>query len=301
VLVAVGHFAVGAESCVVVEPSGADLGEAQGRPERPGDAPGEAGVDGAAVAVAGGDVLAQQVPLSWPGSPQEAAMRSAGPLVPPGGQLTGGQELDVSCGGAAGCAWRGDHHRLGHAGLDLGLVFPFPGHGPGVLTFVLAYLVEADFDGFPVQDAVTAADAFPGADGAQFRCGDGGLDAQAVQVLEVVVGYVPGVAAARGVGGGLDLKVVGGPVNTRSWPSKVSSARMRMKRGRSRSSSSSAVSLIGCGRGGSRDASWQTPSLTPRRLTDSGPWPAGHATGLAGCKRTVTKWHNTTQCTCLNT
>ena len=80
-----------------------------------------------------------------------------------------------------------------------------------VLAFVLAYEVEADFDGFPVQDVVAAADAFPGADGAQFRCGDGGLDAQAVQVLEVVVGYVPGVAAARGVGGGMDLKVVGGP------------------------------------------------------------------------------------------
>jgi len=100
-------------------------------------------------------------------------------------------------------------------------------------------------------------------------------------VLEVVVGYVSGVAAARGVGGGLDLKVVGGPVNTRSWPSKVSSAHMRMKRGCSRSSSSSAVSLIGCGRGGSRDASWQTPSLTTRRVTDSGPWPAGQTTRSA--------------------
>jgi len=117
----------------------------------------------------------------------------------------------VSCGGAAGRAGRGDHHRRGHAGLDPGLVFPVPGQGPGVLACVLAYLVEADFGGFPVQDAVAAADAFPGADGAQFRRGDGGLDAQAVQVLEVVVGHVPGVAATRGVGGGLDLKVVGGP------------------------------------------------------------------------------------------
>jgi hypothetical protein len=94
----------------------------------------------------------------------------------------------VSCGGAAGRAGRGDHHRRGHAGLDPGLVFPVPGQGPGVLACVLAYLVEADFGGFPVQDAVAAADAFPGADGAQFRRGDGGLDAQAVQVLEVVVG-----------------------------------------------------------------------------------------------------------------
>ena len=184
----------------------------------------------------------------------------------------------MSCGDAAGRTGRGDYHRLGHAGLDLGLVFPVPGQGPGVLAYVLAYLVEADFDGFPVHDAIAAANAFPGADGAQFHCRDGGLDAQAVQVLEVVIGHVPRVAAARGVGGGVDLKVVGGPGNTRSWPSKVSSAAMRMKRGCSRSSSSSAVSLIGCGRGGSRDASWQTPSLTTRRVTDSGPGPAGHAT-----------------------
>ena len=89
VLVAVGDFAVGAESCVVVEPGGADLGEAQGRPERPGDAPGEAVVDGAAVAGAGGGVLAQEVPLSWPGWPQEAALCGARPLVPSGGQLAG--------------------------------------------------------------------------------------------------------------------------------------------------------------------------------------------------------------------
>ena len=88
-LVAVGDFAVGAESCVVVEPGGADLGEAQGRPERPGDAPGEAVVDGAAVAGAGGGVLAQEVPLSWPGWPQEAALCGARPLVPSGGQLAG--------------------------------------------------------------------------------------------------------------------------------------------------------------------------------------------------------------------
>ena len=99
VLVAVGDFAVGAESCVVVEPGGADLGEAQRRPERPGDPPGEAGVDGAAVAGASGGVLAQEVPLSWLGSPQEAASRSPGRLVPSGGQLAGGQELDAGCRG----------------------------------------------------------------------------------------------------------------------------------------------------------------------------------------------------------
>jgi len=89
VLVAVGDLAVGAESCVVVEPGDADLGEVQGRPERPGDAPGAAGIDGAAIAGAGGGVLAQEVPLSWPGWPQEAASCGAKPLVPSGGQLAG--------------------------------------------------------------------------------------------------------------------------------------------------------------------------------------------------------------------
>ena len=89
VLVAVRDFAVLAESRVVMEPGGADLGEAQGRPERPGDAPGEAGVDGAAVAVAGGGVLAQEVPLSWPGWPQEAASCNARPLVPFGNRWPG--------------------------------------------------------------------------------------------------------------------------------------------------------------------------------------------------------------------
>jgi hypothetical protein len=34
---AVGSIAVLAESCIVVEPGGVDLGEAQGRPERLGD------------------------------------------------------------------------------------------------------------------------------------------------------------------------------------------------------------------------------------------------------------------------
>ena len=130
----------------------------------------------------------------------------------------------------------------------------------GVLACVLAYLVEADFDGFPVQDAVAAADAFPRADGAQFHSGDGGLDAQAVQVLEVIVGHVPGVATASGVGGGLDLKVVGGPGKHALLAVKGVLGRHADEAGRSRSSSSSAVSLIGCDRGGSRDASWQTPS-----------------------------------------
>ena len=45
--VAVGSVAVLAESCVVVEPGGVDLGEAQGRPECLGDPSGPAVVDGA--------------------------------------------------------------------------------------------------------------------------------------------------------------------------------------------------------------------------------------------------------------
>jgi hypothetical protein len=73
------------------------------------------------------------------------------------GQLAGGHELDVSGGDAADRAGRGDHHRRGHAGLDPGLVVPVPGQGPGVLAVVLAYLVKADFDGFPVPDAVAAS------------------------------------------------------------------------------------------------------------------------------------------------
>jgi hypothetical protein len=43
VLVAVRDFAVGAESQVVVEAGGVDLGVAQGRAECPGNLPGEGG------------------------------------------------------------------------------------------------------------------------------------------------------------------------------------------------------------------------------------------------------------------
>ena len=81
----------------------------------------------------------------------------------------------------------------------------------GVLASDLAYLVEAYFDGFPVQHAVAAVDPLPHADGAQLRCGDRGLDAEAVEMLEVVVGYEPGMAAGCGVRGGEDLEVVGCP------------------------------------------------------------------------------------------
>ena len=81
----------------------------------------------------------------------------------------------------------------------------------GVFALALAYSVEGVFDGFPVQDAVAAADALPGADGAQLRRGDRGLDAEAVQVLEVIVGHVPRVAAGCRVNGGADLEVISGP------------------------------------------------------------------------------------------
>lgn len=65
VLVAVRSVVVLAESCIVVEPGHVDLGEAEGRPERHGDPPGPAGVDGVAVAVVGSDALDQEIPLSW--------------------------------------------------------------------------------------------------------------------------------------------------------------------------------------------------------------------------------------------
>ena len=90
-------------------------------------------------------------------------------------------------------------------------MFAFPGEGLRVLAGALAYLVKAYFDGFPVQHAVAAVDALPHAGGAQLGRGDRGLDGEAVEVLEVVVGYEPGVAAGGGVRGGEDLEVVGGP------------------------------------------------------------------------------------------
>ena len=88
---------------------------------------------------------------------------------------------------------------------------PFRGQGLGVFAPALAYPVEGIFDGFPVQDAVAAVDALPDADGAQLGRGDRGLDAEAVEVLEVIVGHVPRVAAGRGVNGGADLEVIGCP------------------------------------------------------------------------------------------
>ena len=74
---------------------------------------------------------------------------------------------------------------------------PFGGQSLGVFACALAYPLEGIFDGFPVQDAVAALDTLPGADGAQLRRGDRGLDAQAIQMLQVIIGYVPRVAAGR--------------------------------------------------------------------------------------------------------
>jgi hypothetical protein len=90
-------------------------------------------------------------------------------------------------------------------------VFPVPGQCPRIFAFTLMYSVEGVFDGFPVQDPVAALDALPGADGAQLGRGDRGLDAEAIQVLKVIVGHVPGMAAGRGVPCGEDLEVVGCP------------------------------------------------------------------------------------------
>lgn len=60
VLVAVRGVAVLGESCIAVEPGRVNLGEAQGRPERPGDLSSEAGIDWASVAFARGDVFDQE-------------------------------------------------------------------------------------------------------------------------------------------------------------------------------------------------------------------------------------------------
>jgi hypothetical protein len=76
VAVAVGSVAVLAESCIVVESGGVDLGEAQGRPERLGDPPGTAGVDGAAVTVVGNDALEQQIPQFWLALPDDPVLHA---------------------------------------------------------------------------------------------------------------------------------------------------------------------------------------------------------------------------------
>ena len=84
-----------AESGIVVEPGRVDLAEVQGRAERLADPAGPAGVDGVAVAVAGSDAFKQQVPLSRLALPLDALLHGAGPLLPLGGQASGGNELDA--------------------------------------------------------------------------------------------------------------------------------------------------------------------------------------------------------------
>ena len=64
------------------------------------------------------------------------AERDAGPLLPLSADLAGGHELDAGCGSTACRAQRSHHHRLRHAGLDLGLVFAFPGQGVRVLILI---------------------------------------------------------------------------------------------------------------------------------------------------------------------
>ena len=64
-------------------------GRSRGRPERPGDPAGAAGVNGVTVAVICGDALDQEVPLSWLALPQNADLNGAGPLLPVGGHVSG--------------------------------------------------------------------------------------------------------------------------------------------------------------------------------------------------------------------
>ena len=87
----------------------------------------------------------------------------------------------------------------------------FLGHGPGVLALALAHPVQGVPGAFPVQDAVAAAGAFPGAEGAQLGRGDHGLGAAAFQAREVIVGHPSGVAVFRGVPAGPDVEAEGGP------------------------------------------------------------------------------------------
>jgi hypothetical protein len=77
VLAALWNVAVLAESRIVIALGRLDLGEAEGGPGRLGDPLGAAGTDGVAVAVAGGNALRQQIPLTRLASPQDTAVRGA--------------------------------------------------------------------------------------------------------------------------------------------------------------------------------------------------------------------------------
>jgi hypothetical protein len=132
-------------------------------------------------------------------------------LLPLGGELAGGHELDTDGGGTACGAWRSHHHRLSHVSPDLDFAFAFPGQGPRVIPPDLTDPVQTHFDGFPVQHAVAVVDPLPRADETQLGCGDRGLDAEAVEVFKVIIGNESRVAAGRGVRRGEDLKIVGCP------------------------------------------------------------------------------------------
>lgn len=95
VVVAVGSVAVLAESCVVVEPGGVDLGEGQGRPEGRDDPLCPAGAYVVAVAVLGSDALEDEIPLSWLAIQQEGAPHGAGPPLPLGAELSRRHEFDA--------------------------------------------------------------------------------------------------------------------------------------------------------------------------------------------------------------
>jgi hypothetical protein len=83
--VAVRGVAVAAESGVVVEPGGMDLGVGPRLAERLGDPPGPAGVNGiSAPAVPGGDSLEQQVPPFGVAAALEGVAAFVVPLVPAG-------------------------------------------------------------------------------------------------------------------------------------------------------------------------------------------------------------------------
>ncbi len=81
VAVAVGSVAVLAESGIVVEPGGVDLGEGQGRPERLSDLLRPAGIDGIThVPVLGSDALDDEMPSFWLTMQEKEALP---PTVPP--------------------------------------------------------------------------------------------------------------------------------------------------------------------------------------------------------------------------
>ena len=163
VLVAVRSITVLAEPCIVVEPGRMDLGEGQGRPERLGDPPGPAGVDGVTVTVVSGGALEQEVPLSWLALPHDAGLHRAGPLLPLGRKLSRCDELDAGGRGSA-CRARRCYH---YASAIWAWTWASRSRSQARACRSspdLAYPVKAHFDGFPVKHAVAAVNPLPHAD-----------------------------------------------------------------------------------------------------------------------------------------